>query len=395
MFIAAIFLTIRIYTKIFLARRFGLDDAALLLSKTLSVVVQALIVYYKMQKIDGAHVWDLSVPNFKTITRITAICAILYIWTTALAKVSILMLYLRLSPEKWFKFSIYTTMAFVTSFTIATSLALVFACVPLARVWDPTVTDGHCLNPGKVYLSMAGMNAATDVIMLILPMPLLNSLNLAFRQKMGIMLIFGVGSLTMITSLVRLALMIPLLKDVDVSWAIVTPGTWVCIEANLIIVCACLPTMRLFLRHFYPRLIGENNGCVIPAETPAFHQRESGPSVLSCMDRFTQRKYGIGRAGEITQTGSLIGRDRQSHAHEVMRIKRVDIDSIHSSTGATNRHSSAKEQNMTVRKEVLDGDETEVISHSLTAPVERFQEERPLQVETGHNKPDEMAWTDS
>lgn len=33
MFIAAIFLMIRIYTKVFLARRFGFDDVALLLSK--------------------------------------------------------------------------------------------------------------------------------------------------------------------------------------------------------------------------------------------------------------------------------------------------------------------------------------------------------------------------
>ncbi|PIA98112.1 hypothetical protein CB0940_05648 [Cercospora beticola] len=200
MFIAAIFLTIRIYTKVFLARRFGFDDVALLLSKALSVVVQVLIVYLKMQKIEGVHVWDLSVPNFKTMGLFTGVSVILYVWTTALAKVSILMLYLRISPEKWFIFSIYATITFVTSFATAATAALIFACLPLERVWDPTVTYGHCINRGKVYLSMAGMNAATDIIILVLPMPLLNRLNLAFRQKVGVMLIFGVGSLYVCTS---------------------------------------------------------------------------------------------------------------------------------------------------------------------------------------------------
>lgn len=151
--------------------------------------------------------------------------------------------------------------------------------------------------------------------------------------------------------------------------------------------------MRLFLRHFCPRLIGENGG-PNAVNTPTFRQPQSGPSVLSCMDRFTQRKYGIGRAGEIMQTSSLIGRDRQSQAHEAKRIQRVSIDSIHSSTGAMNKYSSAKEQNMTTREEFRVGDDTEAISHSLTAPVERIQEERPIQVNTGHSIPDEMGQRD-
>ena len=135
--------------------------------QALSVVVQVLIVYLKMQKIEGVHVWDLSVPNFKTMGLLTGVSVILYVWTTALAKVSILMLYLRISPEKWFIFSIYATITFVTSFATAATAALIFACLPLERVWDPTVTYGHCINRGNVYLSMAGMNAATDIIILV------------------------------------------------------------------------------------------------------------------------------------------------------------------------------------------------------------------------------------
>jgi hypothetical protein len=81
-----------------------------------------------------------------------------------------------------------------------------------------------------------------------------------------------------VTSGVRLALLFQILKSDDQTWAIVTSGicmyglSSVCgyaviesnthdslIEANLIIITGCLPTMRLFFRHVTPRLIGKQS----------------------------------------------------------------------------------------------------------------------------------------
>ncbi|CAN9280749.1 unnamed protein product [Alternaria alternata] len=64
----------------------------------------------------------------------------------------------------------------------------------------------------------------------------------------------------------RLALLFPMLQTIDQTWAIVMPGIWMqvfpessLIEANLVIITGCLPTMRLFFRHVAPRLIGESS----------------------------------------------------------------------------------------------------------------------------------------
>jgi hypothetical protein len=52
-------------------------------------------------------------------------------------------------------------------------------------------------------------------------------------------------------------LLLPSLETPDQPWAIAVPSIWIGIEANLVIICCSLPTLRLFIRHFAPRLIGE------------------------------------------------------------------------------------------------------------------------------------------
>lgn len=74
-------------------------------------------------------------------------------------------------------------MILVTGYCTSLALSLIFACTPLGMVWDVTITEGHCMdqesrtsfladftvgiNRGKIYLATAGLNAATDVIMLV------------------------------------------------------------------------------------------------------------------------------------------------------------------------------------------------------------------------------------
>jgi len=47
------------------------------------------------------------------------------------------------------------------------------------------------------------------------------------------------------------------LETTDQPWAVAIPSIWIGIEANLAIICCSLPALRLFIRHFAPRLIGE------------------------------------------------------------------------------------------------------------------------------------------
>jgi hypothetical protein len=50
-----------------------------------------------------------------------------------------------------------------------------------------------------------------------------------------------------------------MLEDFDQPWAVVDPFTWIDVEANLLIICASLSTIRKFFYHVAPRLNSENN----------------------------------------------------------------------------------------------------------------------------------------
>lgn len=70
-------------------------------------------------------------------------------------------------------------------------------CVPVRAFWslDHDFKAGHCLRMGPVWFTNAAIQISSDVLILIMPMPLVAKLQLPRRQKVGIMLVFGIGIL--------------------------------------------------------------------------------------------------------------------------------------------------------------------------------------------------------
>lgn len=110
------------------------------------------------------------------------------------AKLSLLLFYRRLSPQQWLRWSVYAVMVFITAYSVALMFTLIFACKPLKKNWDITVTEGECLNKAMIYLATAGLNALTDIILLILPIPMIVKLQVPRVQKIGLIIIFCIGS---------------------------------------------------------------------------------------------------------------------------------------------------------------------------------------------------------
>src|SRR2546430_2510531 len=61
------------------------------------------------------------------------------------SKLSILALYLRYLPQK-LKRAIYTTIVVVILYSLIAGFEWVFACRPIEKYWDLTITRGSCVN---------------------------------------------------------------------------------------------------------------------------------------------------------------------------------------------------------------------------------------------------------
>ena len=80
---------------------------------------------------------------------------------------------------------------------ISTSIVGIFACDPIRYSWnkDPAI-HGSCVATMPWWFTYAGLNISTDIIILALPIPLLNSLmQITGRQKVILMGVFVVGAL--------------------------------------------------------------------------------------------------------------------------------------------------------------------------------------------------------
>lgn len=117
---------------------------------------------------------------------------IFYDINVGLFKISILLLYRRVFAVRWLRITVDVNVAFITAFTIALVGKDVFACTPIRRQWTPDL-PGSCIDLQATYYWASALFLLTDLIILILPQPLVWRLQISRRQKFGLTLIFCLG----------------------------------------------------------------------------------------------------------------------------------------------------------------------------------------------------------
>lgn len=61
-------------------------------------------------------------------------------------KISILLQYLRIFPQRIFRICAYTLLGIVVVYSLYTFFTAVFLCSPIRYFWDSTVEGGTCLD---------------------------------------------------------------------------------------------------------------------------------------------------------------------------------------------------------------------------------------------------------
>lgn len=67
-------------------------------------------------------------------------------------------------------------------------------CRPLAKYWNP-LRPGICENPIESAIALSSCNVAIDLIIVLLPMPLVWGLHMATRRKVELTIVFALGIL--------------------------------------------------------------------------------------------------------------------------------------------------------------------------------------------------------
>ena len=118
----------------------------------------------------------------------------LYVVAVALPKLAILFFYLRIFVKRPYKIITYALIGIIVSHLISEIVASALQCSPVAFDWDKTIHGGHCFDQIAYYRWVTLPNIITDIIMLVLPLPLVWTLHLPQNRKIGLTFVFLTGS---------------------------------------------------------------------------------------------------------------------------------------------------------------------------------------------------------
>ncbi|KAL8729880.1 MAG: hypothetical protein Q9166_004437 [cf. Caloplaca sp. 2 TL-2023] len=159
-------------------------------------------------------------------------------------KVSILLYYLRINPERWFRYSTIAALVLSVVYTPAFMCGIAFSCQPVKKAYDPLI-PGKCLNITPAFLA-ASIGNPIDLIVLIIPIPVVIKLQANLWTKSILASIFFVSSCTIIVSAVRLKATVTFQHTPDWSWETITALSLAIVEYNLSVVCgsvwSCAPS---------------------------------------------------------------------------------------------------------------------------------------------------------
>ncbi|EKG16265.1 hypothetical protein MPH_06519 [Macrophomina phaseolina MS6] len=159
--------------------------------------------------------------EFLGITGATYVVSLLF------TKLSILVFYLNFSgPSGKIRKAIWVTMIIVTVYSLTGAFEWAYACQPIEKYWDLTITYGHCIDRPKIYMFAGVMNTLTDATILLLPIFMMWNLRLRLRQKIAVVLIMMTGGFVLVVSIIRVSMTAELSQKLDKTWFYATLVAW-------------------------------------------------------------------------------------------------------------------------------------------------------------------------
>jgi hypothetical protein len=103
------------------------------------------------------------------------------------------LLYNQIFAVKRFRLFADTIMVAILMLGVGNTIQCLAICRPFAIQWDKTIKGGKCGNQTLGILLVAFLNLATDLIIVIMPMPLVWKLKMPKPKRLALMAMFGLG----------------------------------------------------------------------------------------------------------------------------------------------------------------------------------------------------------
>lgn len=252
-----------LYKAVFSIGELGWDDYTVI--ATLIAGVPSVIIIDRgiVPNGLGRDVWTVPFDHITNFVRYLYALEVLYFVQIALLKLTLLFFFLRIFPKPIIRRLLWITVAFNCLWGTASTIAAIFQCSPISLYWmswDKADRPGKCLNINGLAWSNAIISIVLDIWMLALPLHEIFRLQLSWRKKVSVCVMFCVGTFVTVVSILRLQSLVNFATSSNPTYDQTDVINWSNIEINVGVICSCLPALRVILVGMFPKVFGTTKG---------------------------------------------------------------------------------------------------------------------------------------
>ncbi|KAI0809932.1 hypothetical protein GGR55DRAFT_145803 [Xylaria sp. FL0064] len=190
---------------------------------------------------NGFHDPDIAPYTVAQLAVAISVVTPLALWT---CKAPILFLYLRLfGIKKWLRVISYVTLALTAAVYISGIVAIPPACTPHSSDLSEAFVDNCQTRTRMINVYLGSFSVLADVIILVLPLPVVFGLKLLVRSRVGLAFLFLSGLFAIGASIISLFFKAQSLQLPTTSLALSILATIT--ECSVALIVGCVPPLRV------------------------------------------------------------------------------------------------------------------------------------------------------
>ncbi|KAL5363706.1 hypothetical protein BJX96DRAFT_156120 [Aspergillus floccosus] len=280
--------SLRLYTRLRISRfPWGADDFFCTLAYLFFVVYVGLLLKMPSAGI-GHHIWEVPIATLSQAAVYMGVANFLHLALISCIKMTFLSYY-------YHYFSLHTPcrrmvivgMVVVCVATVTfTTTAAVTAVPSLSPAYNRAGGKGL---PEAASYAYGAVDSATNIYILLVPLPCLRQLQLGSREKVKVAVLFFFGICACAASIAIPAVAPSQWSSPDLTWTVGIMCTLGAVETNIGLLCACLLLLPAFLDGHGPkRIMSSITRCFRRARSNDSHPESPGPPFTTEINSVTE-----------------------------------------------------------------------------------------------------------
>ncbi|KAI0539788.1 hypothetical protein GGR58DRAFT_463416 [Xylaria digitata] len=255
-FLSTLALSLRFWSNyVTLSYRWWWDDFFAAITLPFIISENALLFWFIHLGL-GKHMATVPPADLAKAPLIIFITNFVYYPNISLPKFSALFFYARIfqRTSKWFTFALWTVGILNAAWLLLGWVLTIFQCSPINAAWE-TVPGSTCIEQWSWFLGAAIPNLLIDLLILILPLPMLWGLQTTASRRIMAVIIFFFGYSVIVASIGRLVTLAQAGTQIldDLTWGPIEYAEWVQCEGLLSLVSVCLPSIIRLAQHLFQK----------------------------------------------------------------------------------------------------------------------------------------------